>query len=145
VSRAVMRAMDKLANGTVTAAESVQEVPGRGVCAMTHDGTYLLGRADWLRQRNLNVPVTTDNPRTEVWVARNDKVLGSLLMADLPRPEAKLAIDELRGLGLNRVTLLTGDRWHAAHEVARQLDIEHVIAEVLPVQKLQTVQEEKQS
>ena len=70
-------------------------------------------------------------------------MLGCLLLADLPRPEAARAVSELRALGLRRVVLLTGDRQRAAIDVAMALDIEHVVAEVLPEQKLQTVQAEK--
>ena len=44
---------------------------------------------------------------------------------------------------LTRVVLLTGDRLHVATQVARTLNIENVVAEVLPEQKLQTVQAEK--
>ena len=78
-----------------------------------------------------------------VWVGRDDVVLGCLLLADLPRPEAREAVIALRELGLTRVVLLTGDRRHVAAQVAKTLDIEHVVAEVLPEQKLQAVQAEK--
>ena len=143
VSRAVIRAASKAGLSPVEAPQVVEETPGRGVVAAVGNRLCLLGRGDWLQERGLVVPENPDHDGAVVWVARNDLVLGSLLLADLPRPEARRAINELRELGLTRVVLLTGDRKQAATHVARLLDIEHVIAEVLPEQKLQTVQNEK--
>jgi heavy metal translocating P-type ATPase len=142
-SRAVMRAAATAGLAPVEVPESVAETPGRGVVAAAKDGDCLLGRGDWLRERGLDVPGNPEHAGPVVWVARNGRVLGCLLLADLPRPEAARAVRELRELGLSRVVLLTGDRQQAAVEVARTLDIEHVVAEVLPEQKLQTVQAEK--
>src|SRR4029077_11477742 len=95
------------------------------------------------RDKGLDVPPNPDHAGPVVWVARNDTLLGCLLLADLPRPEASRAVNELRELGLNRVILLTGDRRQVALEVARSLNIEHVVAEVLPEQKLRAVEAEK--
>ncbi len=143
VSRAVMRASVKAALPPAEAPRSVEETPGRGVAAIAGDGLCLLGRGDWLRERGLDVPANPDHAGAVVWVARDGAVLGCLLLADLPRPEAARAVAELRELGLSRVILLTGDRRQAAVDVARILNIEDVIAEVLPEQKLHAVQAEK--
>ena len=143
VSRAVIRAAAKAGLSLIEIPKSVEETPGRGVVAVADSGHCLLGRGDWLQERGLEVPENPDHDGAVVWVARNQEVLGCLLLADLPRPEARRAVNELRELGLSRVVLLTGDRKQAAEHVARILDIEHVIAEVLPEQKLQTVQAEK--
>jgi heavy metal translocating P-type ATPase len=142
-SRAVMRAAAKAGISPVEAPDSVSETPGRGVAATIGGQDSLLGRGDWLRERGLGVPENPEHAGPVVWVALGGRVLGCLLLADLPRPEAAGAVNELRDLGLSRVVLLTGDRYLAAAEVARTLNIEDVVAEVLPEQKLQTVQAEK--
>ena len=143
VSRAVTRAAAKAGIVTSEIAETIEETPGRGVHAIVNSGRCLLGRGDWLHERGFVVPEIPEHDGAVVWVARNDAVLGYLLLSDLPRPEACRAVNELRELGLNRVILLTGDRSRAAAHVARLLEIENVISEVLPEQKLQTVQSEK--
>jgi len=117
--------------------------PGKGVVAGAGGHRYSLGRGDWLSERGMVVPEGPEHAGAVVWVARDEVVLGCLLLADLPRPEARAAVNELRELGLTRVVLLTGDRRHVAAQVAKTLDIEHVVAEVLPEQKLETVQAEK--
>ncbi len=143
VSRAIIRAASTAGLQLVEVSETVEEMHGQGVIAIAGNSRCLLGRADWLRGQGLELPPIPDHEGAVVWVARDEAVLGYLLLADLPRPEARQAIAELRKLGLNRVILLTGDRQQAAAQVARLLDIENVIAEVLPEQKLQTVQSEK--
>ena len=143
VSRAVIRSAAGAGQSPAETVESVEEQPGQGVVARAGGHLYSLGRGDWLLERGMQVPTNPEHAGAVVWVARDDTVLGCLLLADLPRPEALAAVNELRELGLTRVVLLTGDRRHVAAQVARTLNIEHVVAEVLPEQKLETVQAEK--
>jgi Cd2+/Zn2+-exporting ATPase/Cu+-exporting ATPase len=143
VSQAVLRAMKNAGFQGETSDHSIAESPGRGVEAHVGQAVYLLGRAEWLAERGLPVPANPDHVGAVAWVARDRQVLGCLLLADLARPEAGRAIDELRGLGLDRVVLLTGDRKQAADQIARSLRIADVIADVLPEQKLHAVEAEK--
>ncbi len=143
VSRAVIRAAKEAGLLSDAGVDSLEEHPGRGVIAGARGRRYALGRGDWLGERGLTIPEAPEHAGAVVWVAENEVVLGCLLLADLPRPEARAAVAELRELGLSRVVLLTGDRRHVAAHVAGSLAIENVVAEVLPEQKLQTVQAEK--
>jgi Zn2+/Cd2+-exporting ATPase len=143
VSRAVVRAAAAAGLAPAETVESVEEKPGRGVMAEAGGRRYFLGRGDWLREQGLDVPENPEHAGALVWVGRDDVLLGCVLLADLPRPEAARAVSELRELGLSRVVLLTGDRRHVAAQVARTLNIEHVVAEVLPEEKLLTVQAER--
>lgn len=143
VSRAVVRAAAAAGLGPAEGIDLVEETPGQGVLARVAGHRYLLGRSDWLHERGLEVPAIPDHAGAVVWVGRDDVVLGCVLLADLPRPEAGQAVSELRALGLNRVVLLTGDRRNVAAHVAQMLHFEEVVAEVLPEQKLQLVQAEK--
>ena len=72
-------------------------------------------------------------------VARAGRFLGWLLLADEPRPEAREALAELRGMGLDRQLLLTGDRAAVAARIGRFLGIADVRAQALPEQKLDAV------
>lgn len=73
-----------------------------------------------------------------VFVAREDKILGTIAIADTVRREARQAIVALNELGL-RAVLLTGDTRRVAEDVAGQLGISEVIAECLPEDKLARV------
>ena len=65
--------------------------------------------------------------------------LGWFVLRDQPRPEARLAIDAMRDLGIQRIILLTGDRAAAAREIGDALGIDGVISEVLPSDKFDVV------
>jgi Cu+-exporting ATPase len=66
------------------------------------------------------------------------RVIGVVEVSDTVRPTSALAVQRLRGLGLEPV-LLTGDNERAARHVAAQVGIEQVIAEVLPADKVDVV------
>ena len=77
---------------------------------------------------------------TAVDVLADGKVLGTIVVADQPRATSAEAITRLRELGLSP-RLLTGDSRSAATRVAAQvgIDADHVIAEVLPADKIAEV------
>jgi heavy metal translocating P-type ATPase len=143
VSRAVLAAARAAGVAPTENAREVEESAGRGMTARGDGVCHRLGKADWLRELGLTLPADPDHAGPVVWVARDHRVLGCILLADLPRPEAAASIAELRALGAQRVVLLTGDRRQVARQVAGMLGIEEVLAEVLPEQKLQAVQTEK--
>jgi heavy metal translocating P-type ATPase len=131
---------------------TVEEIAGKGVRAETDAGPILLGRREWLLELGADVPESPNHAGPVVWVGRYDgpaeagspRPLGCLLLADVPRPEAKQAIVDLRRLGLDRAVLLTGDRREVAEHVAESLQTDEVIAEVLPQQKLDAIRRESQ-
>jgi Cu+-exporting ATPase len=63
---------------------------------------------------------------------------GTIEIADVNKPEAATAVRRLREMGLE-VWLITGDRRDAADAAGREAGIEHVLAEVLPEQKVAAV------
>jgi len=64
---------------------------------------------------------------------------GTIEIADVNKPEAAQAVRRLREMGLE-VWLITGDRRDTAEAAGREAGIEHVMAEVLPEQKVAAVQ-----
>jgi P-type E1-E2 ATPase len=75
-------------------------------------------------------------------LALNGEFLAWLLLADSVKPEAKVALSELKNLGLGRQLLLTGDRYSVAHTLARDVGISDVEAQALPEDKLNRVLQE---
>jgi len=72
---------------------------------------------------------------SEIYVARDGRLLGSIGVADTVRPEAKLAIAALQRMGI-RTVLLTGDARRVADAVGVELGIKEIEAELLPEDKL---------
>jgi len=96
-----------------------------------------------MADRGVSVPdslAAGGDAASEVYVARDGKLLGAVIVADRARPEAERAVAMLRRMGL-RTILLTGDAQGVAHSVARSLGIAEVEADLLPEHKLARVNE----
>ena len=142
VSRAVVA--EGLTRGIVgTPASELQERPGLGVVAMVDGRQAILGRKELLVDLGIDVGSQEDAGASQVWVAYGGRFIGSLLLRDQPRQEARGALAALRALGIGRFVLLTGDRTEVARKVGEALGMDEVVAEVLPAQKLDVVRAEQ--
>jgi len=126
-----------------------QEVFGQGVIYESQEDKTFLGKRGWLSDQGFTMPAAPDHEGPTAWVAHQgpeqQTILGCLLLADQPRPEARAALDALRALGCRRLVLLTGDRSAVGQAVGAELGLDEVIAEALPEQKLAQVEAEKRA
>lgn len=97
----------------------------------------LFGTGPW-REFFENMP-PVDADLNEVWII-SDKLVGRLLLRDEIRKESSATLARLREEGI-RTVMLTGDRRHAAEEVARQLGIDEVRSGLTPEQKVEAISE----
>jgi len=77
---------------------------------------------------------------TPLYVAVDGRATGLIAVADTLKPEAPLAVNELKALGL-QVWMLTGDNTRTAQAIADQAGIDDVLAEVLPDGKVAKIKE----
>ena len=121
--------------------------PGRGIEAEVAATTVLVGNRAWMRERGVVMPdasgtgigrETAASAASEVFVARDGRLLGAIAIADAVRPEGQRAVAALGRMGI-RTILLTGDTRSVAEAVARSLDIREVEADLLPEDKLERV------
>lgn len=77
--------------------------------------------------------------KTAVFIATSNGIQGIIALADAIRPESYQACTALKNRGI-RVVLITGDNKITAQVVARKLEIETVLAEILPDQKATEIQ-----
>jgi Zn2+/Cd2+-exporting ATPase len=122
--------------------DAIEEVPGRGLAARRDGAVIRLGSEAWLRETGLAPPAAPPHAGPAVWVARDRQVLGVLLLADRPRAGSREALDDLRGLGIGRTLLMTGDRADVAEPIARALGVDECLAGCLPETKLAIVERE---
>src|SRR6202167_1105128 len=118
--------------------ECFDYVPGRGITAMVDGVAILVGNRALLSGHSIEVPcnfAAGGDTSSEVFVARDGRLLGAIVVADTVRPEAKRAIEALNTMGIRSV-LLTGDTKPVAEMVAHDLGISEVEADLLPEMKL---------
>jgi heavy metal translocating P-type ATPase len=78
-----------------------------------------------------------------VFVAVEGRPIGALLLADELRSDAPRAIRMMREAGIARMVMVTGDRAAAAHAIGAALDIDAVLADRVPSDKVDAVRSEQ--
>jgi len=131
--------------------EQFEEEHGKGVLALLDGKKCLVGRASWLKSKNIPIPSNYEPSEEEssgmsiVFVARENKIIGWIALRDTIRKEAKEAIIELRKEGVRQCSLVTGDRTSVAEKVAKTLEMDEIRSECLPDDKVEFVRNVKKS
>ncbi|MBZ9798500.1 heavy metal translocating P-type ATPase [Mesorhizobium sp. ES1-4] len=84
-----------------------------------------------------------DEPVLRVFVALGGRLAGVFTFGDALRVDARDAIGKLRSAGIARMIMLTGDDVVAAKRISASLDLDAVVADATPAQKVATVEAEK--
>lgn len=125
-----------------------QSVPGQGVMGRIANQPVAVGKAVFVQAHvtDWSTAFTQQNQQWEqagntvVWVAESQRVLGMIAVADTIRPEAKRAIAQLKHLGIEHIAMLTGDNARTAEQMAQELGIDRVDADLLPEDKVKIIQ-----
>jgi Cd2+/Zn2+-exporting ATPase len=120
---------------------------GMGVEARWNNAKILVGKQAFLQEAGVSIvshferEITKQSEQgcTTVLVAHNDEVIGLLAIADEIRPEIPEAIRLLKTMGVERITMLTGDHPRVAEAVAKAIGVDDFRAELLPEQKQEFV------
>lgn len=147
VAKAIVQ-VARQANVDIGEPDDTQEAAGKGVSGALDGQEVIVGRSEWLQDNGVEM---VDAAREEahgsehegmstIYVGRAGRCIGWIGLEDKTREEAKRATEDLRDLGVSRITMLTGDRWSVASKVAGELGCTDVQAECLPEQKLRLVE-----
>ena len=127
--------------------DSFNSIPGKGLEVSVNGRRYYAGNERLMREKEISLDnclklleVMADEGKTPLIFAEETQVLGVIAVADVVKPTSKEAIKELKDLGIE-VVMLTGDNRRTAEAIRRQLDIDTVIAEVLPQDKERKISE----
>jgi Cu+-exporting ATPase len=114
--------------------KKIEEVRGLGMKALDKDGNEY-----WAGSFKLAEKFTEDD-KHNIYVIKNNQLLGWIDVKDGVRPEAKHVVDYLHSKNIKTI-LLSGDRLAKCQQLAKELGIDEVIAEQTPEQKLQKIAE----
>ena len=119
---------------------SVTELAGKGISAVIDGKSVLIGGEKLMRDEKIDhIPVSDIG--TAVYVALDGKFLGSLVISDEEKADAKEAISSLRALGVRKTVMLTGDNEAVGKAVATALGLDEVYAGLLPANKVEKVEQ----
>ena len=122
-------------------AENFAAIPGKGITAKIQGNIYYAGNRKLMQEQGIScekalssMEKLSEEGKTPLILADEKQVLGIIGVADVVKPTSAKAIQELKKLGI-QVIMLTGDNARTAKAIQKQLDIDTVIAEVLPQDK----------
>lgn len=119
--------------------EKTEEISGHGVRAVIDGSVVLAGNEKLMASEQISFTQETA-PGTVVYLAKDGRFLGSLVISDEAKPEAKAAIAGLKAAGVRQTVMLTGDRKEAAQAVADELGIDVCMSELLPQDKVEALE-----
>jgi Cu+-exporting ATPase len=124
---------------------SFEAIPGHGVKATVNTKQVLLGNRQLITSSGLQldgiegkVQALEEDGKTAMLVAVNGRLTGIIAVADTLKDNSVEAIKQLRAMGIE-VAMLTGDNKRTASAIAKKLNMDRVLAEVLPGDKARVI------
>lgn len=147
LAKAVVKAAEKRGL-QLEAVNDFQATPGLGVEASFGGEKVVIGSPKYL-PADAHFPAELAQAReqleaqgkTVMLVRRGENWLGLLALADEIRPEAREIIAQLKASGIQRVAMLTGDNPQVARNVAEQLGVDVVYADLMPEDKVNALKQ----
>ncbi|MCL6603408.1 MAG: cadmium-translocating P-type ATPase [Paenibacillus sp.] len=115
------------------------EISGHGI-EVSVDGKLVLAGNARLMERD-GIPYRNpEQAGTIVHLAVDKQYAGSIVISDEVKEDAARAITALKGMGITKTVMLTGDTASVAESVAKQLGVDEVYAELLPQHKVEQIE-----
>jgi len=131
----------KAGDCTYLEVEDFQVLPGRGVSGIINGKQVYGGNDALMKELGVSIPdyrMFTDTGKTPLYFAAEQKLLGSIMAADVLKEDASEAVEALKKHNID-VVMLTGDNRKTAEAIAKAAGISHVISDVLPCDKANAV------
>lgn len=117
----------------------VEEISGNGVKAVIDGKEVAVGNDKLMKKLGVSYEESNEIG-TIVHVAIDGKYAGNILISDQSKPTSAEAIKSLKKAGVCKTVMLTGDRRNVAEHVAKELDLTEYYAELLPADKVTSVE-----
>lgn len=129
----------------IPSSETFDAIPGFGIESVVEGKHLLIGTRRLMKKFNIDIEEVSKSMealeregKTAMLIAIDKEYAGIVAVADTVKDTSKAAIARLKKMGLD-VVMITGDNTQTAQAIAKQVGIDHVIAEVLPEGKAEEV------
>ena len=119
----------------------IEEIAGQGILASVDGKRVAVGNVKLMKTVGAEYRECPDDIGTVIHVAIDGEYEGHILISDVVKQHSEQAVRELKGSGVKKTVMLTGDASKIADKVARELGIDEVHAELLPAGKVDKVEE----
>ncbi len=141
----------KKENITLLDVDNFISITGKGIKAEINNKIYYSGNLSLMKENNIDcsnfekvINNLAQKGKTPLCFSDNSILLGVIAVADIIKPTSKKAIEEFKKMGIN-ILMLTGDNKNTAEAIRKELNIDKVIAEVLPQDKEKEVRKIQES
>ncbi len=141
ISAALKKAYEEAELGELSMdrVEETEEIAGHGIRAKIDGRVVYAGNAKLMEEEGVEYEPCAI-PGTVVYLAAEKEFLGTIVISDTVKPEAKRAIAQLKQSGVKKTVMLTGDRKDVGEAVAESLGIDEVYTDLLPGDKVDKVE-----
>jgi Cd2+/Zn2+-exporting ATPase len=123
-------------------------VPGKGAMARIDGKDYYIGNLKFFRELGIStaraeklLSMLQSQGKTVMLIGCEDRLLGTITVADEVRPMSKSTLKALKEKGIKKIVMLTGDNEGTAQSIAGKLEVEDYMAELSPEEKVKAVRD----
>lgn len=120
--------------------KNINEVSGKGIIANINNKIVAIGNEKLMEEINVNYN-KCHLTGTIVHMAIDNIYAGHIVISDIEKKNSKEAISKLKNMGINKTIMLTGDKDNIAKEIANKLNIDEVYSELLPIDKVEKIEQ----
>ncbi len=117
------------------------EVAGKGIISKIDEKQVACGNIKLMKELNLENVNPVEEMGTVIYVAIDRQYAGYILISDKIKEDSRKAIQELKQAGVKKTVMLTGDNRDVAEKVNQELKLDEVYSELLPVDKVNKLEE----
>ena len=121
---------------------NAKEISGAGISCIIGKDNILVGNKKLLKYNKIDVEENKELG-TIVYVAKNKKLLGYIVISDKIKTNAKESLDKLRSDGINNLIMLSGDAEEVVNIISKKLNLDKACGNLLPQDKVNILEEYK--
>ena len=121
---------------------NAKEISGAGISCTIDKDNVLVGNKRFLEDNKIDIEENKELG-TIVYVAKNKKLLGYIVISDKIKTNAKESLDKLRSDGISNLVMLSGDDEEVVNIISKKLNLDKAYGNLLPQDKVSILEEYK--